>query len=98
MIFLFTEPCPPMDLGVNASCEDHGALVSWSPSPAAKTYHVSATGGDGHVRTCNSSVSNCSLSMLHCGQQYTVSVTAAHENCSSKASGNVSFNTGVFHT
>ncbi|XP_065810044.1 receptor-type tyrosine-protein phosphatase beta-like [Labrus bergylta] len=88
------EPCPPRNLMVNASCEDHSALVSWSPSPVAEMYHVVATGVDGHVHSCNSTVSNCSLSGLHCDQQYTVSVTASHENCTSKASENSTLTTG----
>jgi len=80
---------------VNATCEDTSALVSWSPSPVAETYHVVAVGVDGHVYTCNSTSCNCSMSELLCDQQYTVGVTARHDNCSSKASQNVTFNTGM---
>lgn len=94
-IMFFTEPCPPSNVMVNASCEDHGALVTWSPSPVAETYHVVAMGSDGHVHNCSTSSSNCSLSDLHCGRQYTVFVTASHENCTSKASDNVTINTGI---
>lgn len=92
---LFAEPCPPRDVMVNHSCEDHSALVSWTTSPVAQTYHVVAKGVDGHVHTCNTTSSNCSLSELHCDQQYTVFVTASHENCSSKASQNAALNTGI---
>ncbi|XP_051809642.1 fibronectin type III domain-containing protein 7-like [Acanthochromis polyacanthus] len=79
---------------VNSSCEDHSVLVSWTPSPVAEMYHVVAVAADGHVHTCNTSSSNCSVSELHCDQQYTVSVTASHENCSSKASQNTTVHTG----
>lgn len=92
---LFTEPCPPTNVVVNASCEEHSALVLWSPSPVAETYHVVATGDNGHVHTCNTTSNNCSVSELHCGQQYTVFVKASHENCSSKASENVTITTGI---
>ncbi|XP_029309572.1 fibronectin type III domain-containing protein 7-like isoform X2 [Cottoperca gobio] len=88
------EPCPPGNVVVNATCEDRSALVSWSPSPVAETYHVVAMGVDGHVHTCNTTSSNCSISELHCGQQYDVFVTASHENCTSKASQNGTLNTG----
>ncbi|KAM9349923.1 fibronectin [Symphorus nematophorus] len=88
------EPCPPTNVKVNSSCEDQSALVSWSPSPVAETYHVVAVGVDGHVHTCNTTSDNCSIPELHCDQQYTVYVTASHENCSSKASQNVTVNTG----
>ncbi|XP_033507400.2 uncharacterized protein LOC117272533 [Epinephelus lanceolatus] len=87
------EPCPPRNVAVNITCEDHSALVSWSPSPVAETYHVVAMSADGHMHTCNTTSSNCSVSELHCDQQYTVFVTASHENCSSKASQNATVNT-----
>ncbi|XP_028283268.1 fibronectin type III domain-containing protein 7-like [Parambassis ranga] len=88
------EPCPPRDVRLKASCEDHTALVSWTPSPVAETYHVVAMAADGHMHTCNTTFSNCSVSELHCDQQYTVYVTASHENCTSKRSQNTTLNTG----
>ncbi|CAL8367710.1 unnamed protein product, partial [Boreogadus saida] len=89
------EPCPPRELVVNTSCGDSGALVSWRASPVAEDYLVTARAADGHMPTCNTSFSNCSLSDLHCGQQYMLSVTASHQNCSSRASQNVTFNTVI---
>ena len=89
----FTEPCPPKNVTVIPSCGD--AMVSWSPSPVAETYQVVATGADGHMHTCNTTSNNCSLSELHCDRQYTVSVTASHENCTSKASQNVTVSSGI---
>lgn len=80
---------------VNGSCEDQSALVSWTPSPVAENYHVVAMGGDGHVTSCKTSSSNCSVSELHCDQQYTVVVTASHENCSSNVSQNATLITGI---
>lgn len=70
-------------------------MVSWSPSPVAEAYHVIAVSENGHAHTCNTTSSNCSVSELHCEQQYAVSVTASHENCSSKASQNVTITTGI---
>ncbi|KAM9458117.1 fibronectin type III domain-containing protein 7-like [Salvelinus alpinus] len=87
------EPCPPQGVVISSSCESHGAHVSWTASPVAETYLVIATGGNGDVRSCNTTANNCSLSALQCGQQYSVSVTASHENCSSMARQNVTFNT-----
>ncbi|XP_032422074.1 uncharacterized protein LOC116722071 [Xiphophorus hellerii] len=88
------EPCAPKDVVVNVSCEDRSALVSWTPSPVAEAYHVVAMGTDGHEYTCNATFSNCSMSDLHCDQQYTVSVVASHENCTSKTSQSATVNTG----
>ncbi|XP_030607407.1 fibronectin type III domain-containing protein 7-like [Archocentrus centrarchus] len=89
------EPCPPTNVKANGTCKDHGAVVSWTPSPIAETYHVVAEAADGHTHTCNTSSTICSLSGLHCDEQYTVFVTASHENSSSKASQNVTLNTGL---
>ncbi|XP_014840249.1 PREDICTED: uncharacterized protein LOC106916456 [Poecilia mexicana] len=88
------EPCAPRDVAVDVSCEDRSALVSWTPSPVAGAYRVVAMGADGHEHTCNATSSNCSMSELHCGQQYTVSVAASHENCTSKASQSATVSTG----
>ncbi|XP_061587413.1 fibronectin type III domain-containing protein 7-like [Cololabis saira] len=91
---LSMEPCPPRYVTVNSSCEDQHVLVSWIPSPVAERYHVVAVAADGHEHSCNTTSSNCSISELHCNQQYAVSVTASHEKCSSKASQNTTLNTG----
>lgn len=91
---LFTEPCPPTNVTAEASCEEHSALVSWSPSPNAAAYSVIATAQDGDVRTCNATSSNCTLTGLRCEQQYTALVKARHENCSSAASQSVAIATG----
>ncbi|XP_061652447.1 uncharacterized protein LOC133488520 [Phyllopteryx taeniolatus] len=88
------EPCSPREVNVSASCEDHSALVSWTSSPVATTYHVVAKAADGHTHTCVGSYTNCSLSGLHCDEEYAVQVTASHKNCTSEASHNVTFSTG----
>ncbi|XP_049603206.1 pneumococcal serine-rich repeat protein [Syngnathus scovelli] len=88
------EPCPPREVNVSASCEDHSALVSWTRSPVAATYQVVAMSADGHTHTCSDSSTNCTLTELHCDEQYAVHVTASHQNCTSMASHNVTFNTG----
>ncbi|KAK6311083.1 hypothetical protein J4Q44_G00191380 [Coregonus suidteri] len=87
------EPCPPQGVVISSPCESHGAHVSWTTSPVAETYLMTATGGNGDVRSCKTTANNCSLSELQCGQQYAICVTASHENCSSGASQNVTFNT-----
>ncbi|XP_077412087.1 fibronectin type III domain-containing protein 7-like [Vanacampus margaritifer] len=88
------EPCPPREVHVSAWCEDRSALVSWTPSPVATTYHAVAMAADGHMHTCDGAAANCSLSGLHCDESYAVHVTASHENCTSQASHNVTFSTG----
>ncbi|KAL0966455.1 hypothetical protein UPYG_G00295500 [Umbra pygmaea] len=86
------EPCP-QDVVITSRCKSHGADVSWALSPVADTYLMTAIDGNGGVRSCNSTTNNCSLSGLKCSHQYTVSVSASNQNCSSTASQNVTFNT-----
>ncbi|XP_054458914.1 fibronectin-like [Anoplopoma fimbria] len=69
---------------VAASCEENGATVTWGHSPVATSYLLTATGRDGHVASCNTSVNNCTLADLHCGQKYNLSITASGDNCTSK--------------
>lgn len=79
-------PCVPSNVSVLPSCDDNGAAVTWSSSLVATSYQLAATGRDGHVALCNSTENNCTLTHLHCGQPYSLSVTARGENCTSQPS------------
>ncbi|KAK9519631.1 hypothetical protein VZT92_022346 [Zoarces viviparus] len=79
-----TAPCVPDNVTVAASCEENGAAVTWGHSPVATSYLLTATGRDGHAASCNTSVNNCTLADLHCGQTYNLSITASGDNCTSK--------------
>uniref|UniRef100_A0A3P9H6B5 Fibronectin type III domain containing 7b n=1 Tax=Oryzias latipes TaxID=8090 RepID=A0A3P9H6B5_ORYLA len=68
-------PCAPRNVSVVPLCETSGAAVSWKKSMVATSYQLIATGLDGHVAKCNTSVNNCSLDGLHCGQTYSLSIT-----------------------
>ncbi len=81
-------------MSVVPSCEDNGATVTWGHSPVATSYLLTATGRDGHVASCNTSVNNCTLAELHCGQPYSLSITASGDNCTSQP-GTSSFRTGI---
>ncbi|XP_041941446.1 uncharacterized protein LOC121704923 [Alosa sapidissima] len=88
-----TAPCAPVNISAERLCESDGLFVSWSPSPVAQSYQLTATAGDGDVRSCNTSQSNCTLTDLHCGQAYSLALSASHENCSSQPSPPVTFST-----
>ncbi|XP_034066039.1 uncharacterized protein LOC117542456 [Gymnodraco acuticeps] len=81
-----TAPCVPDNVTVEASCEENGATVMWGPSPVAKSFLLTATGRDGHVASCDTSENNCTLTHLHCGQLYNLSITASGDNCTSQPS------------
>ncbi|XP_027882788.1 uncharacterized protein fndc7b [Xiphophorus couchianus] len=78
-----TTPCVPSNVTVVSQCQDRGAVVSWEKSLVATSYRLTARGQDGHVVACNNTANNCSLSALHCGQAYGVSITAVGENSTS---------------
>ncbi|XP_074523504.1 uncharacterized protein fndc7b [Halichoeres trimaculatus] len=78
-----TAPCPPDNVTAVASCEEHGATVTWAHSSVATSYMLTATGVDGHVVNCSTSTNNCTLAHLHCGQTYSLKVTAKGDNCTS---------------
>ncbi|XP_040040842.2 uncharacterized protein fndc7b [Gasterosteus aculeatus] len=79
-----TAPCVPADVVVAALCEGNGAVVTWGHSPVATSYLLTATGRDGHVANCSTPENNCTLTALHCGQTYNLSVTAVGDNCTSQ--------------
>ncbi|KAK1803500.1 hypothetical protein P4O66_020926, partial [Electrophorus voltai] len=88
-----TAPCAPENVTVKPVCEVAGVLVSWPPSALAESYSTTATGTDGDVHTCGGPAPNCSLSQLHCGRSYAISITAYAGNCSSTPSQAVTFHT-----
>ncbi|CAL8396350.1 unnamed protein product [Boreogadus saida] len=88
-----TAPCVPRSVEVGRSCEEDGAAVSWSPSPAVTSFLLTATGASGDVRTCEGPDANCTLARLPCGEAYAVNVTASDGNCTSEPSVDVFFQT-----
>uniref|UniRef100_A0AAY4AUD5 Fibronectin type-III domain-containing protein n=2 Tax=Denticeps clupeoides TaxID=299321 RepID=A0AAY4AUD5_9TELE len=86
-----TTPCVPVNISTQKLCDTNGALVSWNPSAVASSYVLTATAGDGDLRTCSSSSASCSLTYLHCSQTYSLSVTASSGNCSSLPSTAITF-------
>ncbi|XP_056895182.1 fibronectin-like isoform X2 [Takifugu flavidus] len=78
-----TVPCIPDNITAVPLCEDNGAIVTWGNSPVATSYQLTATGVDGHSAVCNTSVNNCTLAHLQCGQSYNLSITASGDNCTS---------------
>ncbi|XP_062308247.1 uncharacterized protein LOC134012721 [Osmerus eperlanus] len=88
-----TEPCTPKNVSIVPTCQDNSVTVSWPLSVVATSYLLTVTGRDGDLRTCNTSVNNCSLGELHCGQPYSFSVTASTVNCTSQPSTAVTYRT-----
>uniref|UniRef100_A0AAY4CH64 Fibronectin type-III domain-containing protein n=2 Tax=Denticeps clupeoides TaxID=299321 RepID=A0AAY4CH64_9TELE len=90
---LRTAPCAPGNFTAKELCDLDGVLISWAPSRLAQSFSLAATGRDGDVRTCNTTATSCTLSRLHCGLPYNVTVTAYANNCSSPTSSPFTFHT-----
>lgn len=81
-----TAPCAPQALTLTPQCDTQVVLVTWAPSNLAKSYYLTANGLDGDLQNCSSTLLNCTLSRLNCGQQYTLGLTALDGNCTSPVS------------
>ncbi|KAJ8279126.1 hypothetical protein COCON_G00061920 [Conger conger] len=88
-----TAPCAPQAVSLEAHCESEEVFVSWEPSPVAKSYLLTAEGKDGDLRICNTTLNNCTLMELNCGQPYSFTVTASSPNCTSPDSPEVRYST-----
>ncbi|XP_034439595.1 uncharacterized protein LOC117760582 [Hippoglossus hippoglossus] len=86
-------PCVPQQVEARVVCESGGVAVSWEPSKGASSYTTVAQGNGGYESTCNSSVTTCLFSDLLCGLNYSISVSASDETCSSARSSDVEINT-----
>lgn len=77
-------PCAPVNVTAIQLCGTDGVRVSWAPSALPFNYSVSAAllDGSSSSATCDTSLSNCDLSGLQCGQAYNVSVKASSGSCS----------------
>lgn len=74
-------------------CESGAVAVSWEPSRGASSYTSVAQGNGGYASTCNSSVTTCLFEDLLCGLNYSISVIASDETCTSAGSSAVDINT-----
>ncbi|XP_072276185.1 fibronectin type III domain-containing protein 7-like [Pyxicephalus adspersus] len=74
-------PCSPMHVTATIDCDVNGATAFWEPSAGAMSYIVMFSEADGHEVSCTSSNTSCSVSGLHCGENYNVTVTAFDNNC-----------------
>ncbi|XP_063796232.1 uncharacterized protein LOC134957920 isoform X2 [Pseudophryne corroboree] len=79
-----TVPCVPTNIEASTDCTALDLIyVTWSASRGAESYVVIATGTDGHTLSCNTTADTCTIQGVHCGTNYSVSVTAWNTGCSS---------------
>uniref|UniRef100_A0A9J8D0Q5 Fibronectin type III domain-containing protein 7 n=1 Tax=Cyprinus carpio carpio TaxID=630221 RepID=A0A9J8D0Q5_CYPCA len=80
-VVLRTVSCKPQNASAQLSCDTNSAVVSWEFSDNVTRHTVQATGSDGHRINCTSSNQSCTLSGMHCGQSYNITVTALDGVC-----------------
>lgn len=78
-------------------CNVNGATAIWEPSTGAMAYIVLFSGSDGHEVSCTSTNMSCSVSGLHCGENYSVTVTAFDNSCHGISSNTTSISAGNMH-
>lgn len=86
-------PCPPTNLTVRADCGTNLGTLTWAPSIHAISYTATVTGTHGHVASCSSNTTTCSVK-LDCGRQYSAVVIASTATCNSSAGASLTFDSG----
>lgn len=79
-------------------CQRDSALLSWQPSSGAASYIAELTAASGHVTGCATNRTNCELSSMPCGEEYSVTVTAVGGACNSTAQLAGNLFTGTSHS
>lgn len=86
-------PCIPQQVEAVVVCESGAVAVSWEPSKGALSYTAVAQAGGGYASTCNSSETTCLFTDLVCGLNYSITVSASDDTCSSAESSAVEIDT-----
>ncbi|XP_049332485.1 G surface protein, allelic form 156-like isoform X4 [Astyanax mexicanus] len=86
---LSTAPCSPTHVSASLNCTSNSVSVWWDTVPGVSWYFVNAVGSGGYNSSCSSSGPQCSVTGLQCGQDYSVTVSAQNNGCSSPASQNI---------
>ncbi len=81
-------------MSVDYSCSSGMVTVTWDLVFGANTYRATAVDGTGASLNCTSASSSCQITMLKCGEKYTVHVTAISDDCESTSNTSTLFETG----
>ncbi|XP_044055462.1 uncharacterized protein LOC122877670 [Siniperca chuatsi] len=85
-----TAPCPPTNLTARAICGTNLGMLTWARSIHAISYTATVTGTHGHVVSCSSNTTTCSVK-LDCGHQYSAVVVASSATCNSSNGASLTF-------
>nr|XP_055057047.1 uncharacterized protein LOC129441425 [Misgurnus anguillicaudatus] len=79
-------PCIPTNVIASLNCTNKTASVTWTGSLGATGYQVKAESSMGHRTSCNATSTQCDVTDLRCGQQYSITVVAKTIDCMGQSS------------
>ncbi|XP_044157779.1 fibronectin type III domain-containing protein 7-like isoform X1 [Bufo gargarizans] len=82
-------PCVPRTINATIMCQENELNVLWDVSHGATGYSATAVGGQGDVTIADVSDNKCLLSPLQCGEVYSLTVLAMHDECKSAPSAEI---------
>uniref|UniRef100_A0A3B1JGU4 Fibronectin type-III domain-containing protein n=1 Tax=Astyanax mexicanus TaxID=7994 RepID=A0A3B1JGU4_ASTMX len=80
---LQTGPCSAGNISAALDCSSSTAVVSWQPSNNTALYTATLQDSSGPPLSCVGVGSQCSISGLSCGKNYSVTVTVTNDQCNS---------------
>nr|XP_020471689.1 fibronectin type III domain-containing protein 7-like [Monopterus albus]XP_020471690.1 fibronectin type III domain-containing protein 7-like [Monopterus albus] len=84
---------PVTTISVDYSCSSATVTLTWDLVLGASLYQAMAVDSTGIPLSCTTASSSCQISMLKCGENYQVYITAIDEDCGSTANSSTFFHT-----
>lgn len=78
-------PCPPSSVSTSYDCDANTVTIGWDDSDGSVSF-VAMLQGAGHMDSCQTSGTNCSVTGMPCGQNYSATVKAVSSHCNSSYS------------
>lgn len=83
-------------MSVSLQCANNTASVTWTQSPGAIGYNVTALGRDSDVKYCRTSNTYCQIPNMHCSQTYNFVVIPFSDICNGLQSNAFTFTAGMY--
>ena len=87
-------PCIPANVHAGVECASNTVVASWDVTPGALSYTGTLVGSEGFSASCTPDSNGCSFPNTDCAQDYSFSVVAHNQLCSSDASESAAVRTG----
>ncbi|KAJ0037208.1 hypothetical protein NL108_018671, partial [Boleophthalmus pectinirostris] len=90
-VHLEAAPCPVEVISVDGDCDNSYATATWSPASGATSYEIIAISLSGHRVSCNTTLFECELQDLECGQNYSIIAVSINDQCSVESDTGINF-------